>query len=387
MSAQGGSGTNTCAGLLKGWELLEGSSQLSEENLKRYMVVLADGDNFYNGGYVYASTPYASPHTYQSLACRPPTSCSNVGGDVVGTEPWCVSQVYVPSYSVASDNWNGPGSGCPADWNSGSNWASAWSTGGNVAPTRVTSASPNDTGCHAHFSGTGLLCRSIDLSSLTTATLNYEAKRSSWEGSESFRIKVSTSGCSGGTTEFTHTTSNTGTSYSNAFSVNLDSYVGQTVYIMFEGSMDSTSGDHFYVDTVDLQSGNSGQSHGYINGKQDDTSGIGCNDAMARERQLDMLTWDVAQAIEADGIEIYVVAFGVCDDTTTVCGNDICSDAECDSLIGNTDHDDYADQRLSKCIASSSEGSNDHYFYTDDANDLPGIFTKIANQIAHRLIE
>ena len=52
--------------------------------------------------------------------------------------------------------------------------------------------------------------------------------------------------------------------------------------------------------------------------------------------------------------------------------------------IGNNDPDNVADRRLLKCIASSTAGTNDHYFETDDANDLPSIFQGIAYEIATR---
>ena len=55
--------------------------------------------------------------------------------------------------------------------------------------------------------------------------------------------------------------------------------------------------------------------------------------------------------------------------------------------IGDTTMDDTANHRLLKCIASSTNGTNDHYYYASDEDELTGIFTAIANQIAHRLLE
>jgi hypothetical protein len=40
-----------------------------------------------------------------------------------------------------------------------------------------------------------------------------------------------------------------------------------------------------------------------------------------------------------------------------------------------------------KCIASSSPGSNNHFYFADSASQLPVIFQRIAHQIGHRLIE
>ncbi len=99
-------------------------------------------------------------------------------------------------------------------------------------------------------------------------------------------------------------------------------------------------------------------------------------------RQLDTETVARADALKTQGVEIYVVNFGVCgtDDGTTpsasYCGN-----------IGNADPDTIASQRLAKCIASSTSGTNDHYFRVDDPTALSGVFTKIAQNIAFRLIK
>jgi hypothetical protein len=45
------------------------------------------------------------------------------------------------------------------------------------------------------------------------------------------------------------------------------------------------------------------------------------------------------------------------------------------------------DQKLNKCIASSTAGTNDHYFRATTATELPAIFQQIAQQIAFRLIK
>jgi hypothetical protein len=298
-----------------------------------------------------------------------------------------VSDVYTPSYNVASDNFP---SSCTS-WSGGSGWSSAWGqspSSGNDAPTLITGSSPRDTGCHVRTRGTGALTRGIDMSTLTTATLRWYAKRGSdWESGDRAYVQVSTSGCSGSfTTVFTHIPTgfsisgqNTGTTY-NAFSANLDAYVGQAnVCIRFLGGMTSgLSTDNFYIDTVVLESGDSGSSDGYVNGDDNSSS---CGSSVRRERQLDMLTWEAAKAIEAEGVEIFVVAFGVCSSNATVY-----TQAQCNSQIGNTDVDNTADQRLLKCIATSFI-DNDHYYYATSASGLTAIFTAIANQIAHRLIE
>lgn len=107
------------------------------------------------------------------------------------------------------------------------------------------------------------------------------------------------------------------------------------------------------------------------------------SNSMAKERELDILGKTESDVLKAAGVEIYVVALSVCGGTedgsfptTSYCAN-----------IGNTDPDNIADQRTLKCVASSSPGTNDHYYRTDDATQLPGIFSAIAHNIAFRLIK
>jgi len=104
-----------------------------------------------------------------------------------------------------------------------------------------------------------------------------------------------------------------------------------------------------------------------------------CRSAQTRERQLDVKTKTKADAIKAQGVEIYVVGFGVCGSGNS----NLCNTG----IIGGGSHDNTADRNLSKCIASSTAGTNDHYFEVPNASDLPAVFTTIAQQIAHRLIE
>jgi len=108
-----------------------------------------------------------------------------------------------------------------------------------------------------------------------------------------------------------------------------------------------------------------------------------CYSAQTRERELDVKTLQAANAIKAQNVEIYVVGFGVCGSSSST----VYSASACSSQVGNSDHDDTADRRLLKCIASSTAGTNDHYFEVATAQDLPGVFTTIAQRIAHRLIQ
>ena len=106
------------------------------------------------------------------------------------------------------------------------------------------------------------------------------------------------------------------------------------------------------------------------------------SNSTTKERQMDTFTTTRATAVKALGAEIYTVGFGVCGTED----NSLPTTAYC-NLIGNTDPDTVGDQRSLKCIASSSAGTNDHYFRANAATDLPGIFQTIAQQIAFRLIK
>ena len=108
-----------------------------------------------------------------------------------------------------------------------------------------------------------------------------------------------------------------------------------------------------------------------------------CLAAQTREKELDTKTKTLANELKSQGTEIYVVGFGVCDTNDP----DQKPTAEYCSGIGNNDHDDIADRRLLKCIASSTPGTNDHYFEVPNAEDLPDVFGKIAQSIAFRLIK
>lgn len=101
-----------------------------------------------------------------------------------------------------------------------------------------------------------------------------------------------------------------------------------------------------------------------------------------RERQLDTATNNRATQLKALGVQIYVVGFGVCGTSD----GQVASSSYC-AVIGNNNPDTYMDQRVNKCMASSSAGTNDHYFQATSATELPGIFQQIAQQIAFRLIK
>ncbi len=107
-----------------------------------------------------------------------------------------------------------------------------------------------------------------------------------------------------------------------------------------------------------------------------------CRSAQTRERQLDTKTVEMVDSMTANGVEVYVVALDVCgtNDVHQYATTSYCSG------IGNTNHDNTADRRLLKCIASSTPGTNDHYFEVETAEDLPNTFATIARLIGFRLI-
>jgi hypothetical protein len=108
-----------------------------------------------------------------------------------------------------------------------------------------------------------------------------------------------------------------------------------------------------------------------------------CRSAQTHERSLDIKTKALADQLKSQGVEIYVVGFGVCGANNT---SQLPTTSYCNG-IGNSDHDNTADRRLLKCIASSSAGTNDHYFEAATASQLPDIFSSIAREIAFRLIK
>jgi hypothetical protein len=101
-----------------------------------------------------------------------------------------------------------------------------------------------------------------------------------------------------------------------------------------------------------------------------------------KERQLDVATVARANELKAQGVQIYVVGFGICGSND----NQTASASYC-SAIGGNSPDTFMDQRVAKCIASSTPGTNDHFFRANTATDLPAIFQQIAQQIAFRLIK
>ena len=98
----------------------------------------------------------------------------------------------------------------------------------------------------------------------------------------------------------------------------------------------------------------------------------------AQARKVDTLSNNMANTLKGQNVEIYVVGLSPCAHDNNLC--DL-------TKIGTALSDAARNENLLKCIASSTTGTNDHYFFTTTAASLPTIFTTIANQIAHRLVE
>jgi hypothetical protein len=264
----------------------------------------------------------------------------------------------------------------------------------------------------------GGICRSVSLSGAANASMTFVAKRNSgsgstgWDSTDRAYVEASTTNCSSGfTTLMTFSsggasgTETLGTGY-DGYDINLDAYAGGTVYLRWRPNMTvDTTNEEFYVDTIVVSTGMSGSPNGFLNGN-DGSNPANCDsEQKPRERQMDVRTIELAQAIKAQGVEIFIVAFagGVAncelDYPDLIYDDD--NPAHCGTVVQNTsypigqsgpDGDDpkpatNPNVRLLKCIASSTNGTDDHYFFANSASELQGIFTKIANQIAHRLIE
>jgi len=383
----GMSATNVCTGLGKGYEVVSSSSGYatghgSNPKNRRYLVLLSDGDNVYFGQTVYTAGPPTSPNTYSiggtNYACAPPNTCSGWGNP-------CHNGTYSSgAASIASDNFDSN------TWTGGSGWSGAWTS---VATSNTTNANTPQAGSyHARVASSGSITRTLDLTAYTSATMTFYAKYGgSWSSSNHAYLEISTNGGSNWTTLRDFTTSNTSTSYGSQTSINLDSYTGKSVQIRFRANTGSTS-KYLYIDTIDIQNASS---EGYLNG-QDGQNYSSCSETPApRERQIDVETLNLANAIKSQGVEIFVVSFSACPDNdgntvyNTACASqpNPVSAAPASGKVGDTTTETTANIRLAKCIASSTPGTNDHFWYSTDASDLPNIFTTIAAQIAHRLVE
>jgi len=357
------------------------------------MVLLSDGDNVYFGDNVYVAGPPKSPNSFtigaSTYDCQPPNSCSGWGSPC-HTGTYTSGAIVLASDGFTTNTWTNAG-GTPG-------WTGNWITGGATATTQ-SSGTPQAGSYHARLAGTGSIYRQFNLSNASAATLTFWAKTggTAWNTTTDKGYAEVSSDGSTWTIVGTYT-STLGTTYTQFSGINLNSYVGDSsVYVRFRASLGSTS-KYFYVDTIDITDPNT-DSTGYLNG-QDGQDYTSCSETPApRERQVDVQTLNIANAIKAQNVEIFVVSFSACANTdgTTVyntAGGATCASqpnpvvsAPVSGKVGDTTSELTANMRLAKCIASSTPGTNDHYWYSTDATTLPNIFTTIAAQIAHRLVE
>ncbi len=101
-----------------------------------------------------------------------------------------------------------------------------------------------------------------------------------------------------------------------------------------------------------------------------------CESPVPEELRLDLLTIQVANDLKALGAEIYVVAYNVCGPED---GNSIDSPGYCNAIGLDNAHDNIANQRLLKCVATSPE----HYFPVTSP-ELPGTFRDVALELSNR---
>jgi hypothetical protein len=116
-------------------------------------------------------------------------------------------------------------------------------------------------------------------------------------------------------------------------------------------------------------------------------SGWDVPEANDRINRMDVGTYNYKQTLVGLGVEIYVLRFSVPADDNDVPGN-LCTPAWI--ILGTFDRNpssDPRDQNIARCLATSSAGTNDHYFYAATPQEIPGLFSIIALDIAHRLIE
>ncbi len=118
----------------------------------------------------------------------------------------------------------------------------------------------------------------------------------------------------------------------------------------------------------------------------DGNVGSAClNNTQTQEGKVDTLSQTEATTLKNAGVEIYVIAFSLCGGIPAN-NSALCNTATI-GLTGAGYPDSTADRNLLKCVAASSGGTNDHYFETATASELPGIFSTIAQQISFRLIQ
>jgi hypothetical protein len=104
----------------------------------------------------------------------------------------------------------------------------------------------------------------------------------------------------------------------------------------------------------------------------------------ARINNLDTRTMNVVNADKAATVEFFVGSYGTVGGPPT---NALCNTALVGTGSGRDNNSDTWDRNLLKCIASSSTGTNDHYFEATAPGDIITTMSQIQRSIAFRLVE
>jgi Flp pilus assembly protein TadG len=406
VTSGGMSATNVCTGLGKGYEVLNSSGGWgyaanhngpSYPNNRRFMVVLSDADNVYFGQNTYVPGPPKSPNSFavgaSTFDCQPPQTACSGWGTPCHTGVYTSGEITAASDSFPTNSWATAG-GTPG-------WIGSWTATGTAAT--VNTGTPL-AGYHARLASTGAIVRQFNLGNAQGGSLRFYAKKvSTWTTTDRGYAEVSPDNATWYTLQtFTSTTTGFSNSYGTQISLDIagscPACIGDSsVYVRFRANTGAST-RYFYVETVTIVDPNT-DATGFVNG-QDGQNYISCTETPApRERQIDVQTLNIANAIKAQNVEIFVVSFSACPngDGNTIhnaAGQTTCSSqanpvvsAPASGRVGDTTTETTANMRLAKCIASSTAGTNDHFWYLTDATQLPTVFTTIAAQIAHRLVE
>jgi hypothetical protein len=107
------------------------------------------------------------------------------------------------------------------------------------------------------------------------------------------------------------------------------------------------------------------------------------SDYDSRVNKLDTATKNLANQLKAAGVEIYVIGYGV----VGTSNSNPCNLSQVGTGSTRQGSSDSRDRNLAKCIASSTQNTNDHYFGAPTPQELPAIFKRIAVNVAFRLIK
>jgi hypothetical protein len=109
-----------------------------------------------------------------------------------------------------------------------------------------------------------------------------------------------------------------------------------------------------------------------------DNTGYGA-DYDAAINNMDVRTRDRADTLRNAGAEIFVVRFA--DPPGDSSASTTCSSSLVGQGTARQGQNDTWDRNVSRCIATSTQGTNDHYYYAPTPAELPDIFADISYQI------